>query len=241
LEQTLPKIAFHKYVSVIDVTPIKLITMIDKKKSLATYLENCFPQFEKELKEEIIESASLMNLPADTLMMDIGQKVEVIPLIVSGCVKVFREDEDDNELFMYYLGPGEACAITMICSAREGYSKIKAFPEEETTFIVVPIAKLDLWMPKYKSWYYFVMDTYQDRFEELLKVVDGIAFHRMDERLLEYLEKNSVAGNTPFIQKTHYQIAQELNSSREVITRLLKKLEQRGMVRVNRNQIELLN
>lgn len=215
--------------------------MIDKKTSIATYLENCFPQFEKELNEEILESASLMTLPADTLMMDIGQKVEIIPLIVSGCVKVFREDEDDNELFMYYLGPGEACAITMICSAREGYSKIKAFSEEETTFIVVPIAKLDLWMPKYKSWYYFVMDTYQDRFEELLKVVDGIAFHRMDERLMEYLEKNSAAGNSSFILKTHYQIAQELNSSREVITRLLKKLEQRGMVRVNRNQIELLN
>ncbi len=210
-------------------------------KSLGSYLEHSFPQFENELKKEILESASLLTLPADTLMMDIGQKVEVIPLIVSGSVKVFREDEDDHELFMYYLGPGEACAITMICSAREGYSKIKAIPEEETTVIVVPIAKLDLWMPKYKSWYYFVMDTYQDRFEELLKVVDGIAFHRMDERLIEYLEKNAVANQNATVHKTHQQIAQELNSSREVITRLLKKLEHRGVVRVNRNQIELLS
>jgi CRP/FNR family transcriptional regulator len=106
---------------------------------------------------------------------------------------------------------------------------------------VVPIAKLDEWMPKYKSWYYFVMDTYQDRFEELLKVVDGIAFHRMDERLIEYLEKNAEANQSNSIHKTHQQIAQELNSSREVITRLLKKLEQRGVVRVNRNQIQLIN
>ncbi|TFV94589.1 Crp/Fnr family transcriptional regulator [Algoriphagus kandeliae] len=210
------------------------------KKQIGEFLELCYPTFEAGLKEEILSIATLQVLPPDALMMDIGQKVEIIPLIVSGQVKVFREDEDDHELFLYYLGPGEACAITMICSAREGYSKIKAIPEEETIIISVPISKLDEWMPKYQSWYYFVMDTYQDRFEELLKVVDGIAFHRMDERLLEYLEKNSAASQSSIIHKTHQQIAQELNSSREVITRLLKKLEQRGVVRVNRNQIELL-
>jgi len=211
------------------------------KKEISNYLDFCFKDFESDLKEEILDCADLLVLPADDLMMDIGQKVEIIPLIVSGQVKVFREDEDDHELFMYYLGPREACAITMICSAREGYSKIKAIPEEETTVIVVPISKLDEWMPKYKSWYYFVMDTYQDRFEELLKVVDGIAFHRMDERLIEYLEKNAEASQSNSIHKTHQQIAQELNSSREVITRLLKKLEQRGVVKVNRNQIQLIS
>jgi len=214
--------------------------MTDNKKNLITLLNQNFPQFENNLKEEILQCAELKTLESDALMMDIGQRVEVIPLIVSGSVKVFREDEDDHELFLYYLGPGEACAITMICSAREGYSKIKAIPEEETSVIVVPISKLDLWMPKYKSWYYFVMDTYQDRFEELLKVVDGIAFHRMDERLIEYLEKNAAVSHNAIVHKTHLQIAQELNSSREVITRLLKKLEQRGVVRVNRNQIELI-
>lgn len=197
--------------------------MTDNKNNLGNFLEECFPQFEKDLKAEILACSRLNILAVDTLMMDIGQKVEEIPLIVSGCVKVFREDEDDHELFLYYLGPGEACAITMICSAREGYSKIKAIAEEKTTVIVVPIDKLDLWMPKYKSWYYFVMDTYQDRFEELLKVVDGIAFHRMDERLIEYLEKNAEASQNATVHKTHLQISQELNSSREVITRLLKK------------------
>lgn len=211
------------------------------KKEIEQHLEVNFSEFEKDLREEILSCAKLEFLEADTLMMDIGQKVEIIPLIVQGQVKVYREDENDHELFMYYLGPGEACAITMICSAREGYSKIKAIPEEETTVIAVPIAKLDEWMPKYKSWYYFVMDTYQDRFEELLKVVDGIAFHQMDERLLEYLEKNAAATQSNVIHRTHQQIAQELNSSREVITRLLKKLEQRGRVKVNRNQIELVN
>ena len=107
--------------------------------------------------------------------------------------------------------------------------------------ISVPISKLDEWMGKYPTWYYFVMDTYQDRFEELLKVVDGIAFHQMDERLVEYLRKNADVSHSQLVHKTHQQIAHELNSSREVVSRLLKKLEQRGVVRVNRNQIELLD
>ena len=92
-----------------------------------------FPDFEIELRGEILASGTLSILPADTLMMDIGQKVEIIPFIVQG--QVFRGDENDHELFMYYLGPGEACAITMICSAREGYTKIKAIPEEQTTIV----------------------------------------------------------------------------------------------------------
>lgn len=214
--------------------------MADKKKDFSALLDQYFPQFEIQLKEEILECAELRTLPADALMMDIGQRVEVIPLIVSGSVKVFREDEHDHELFLYYLVPGEACAVTMVCSASEGFSKIIAIPEEETQVIEVPIAKLDLWIPKYKSWYQFVMETNQVRFEELLKVVDGIAFHRMDERLIEYLEKNAAVSHNAIVHKTHLQIAQELNSSREVITRLLRKLEQRGVVRVNRNQIELI-
>jgi CRP/FNR family transcriptional regulator len=214
--------------------------MADKKKDFSALLDQYFPQFENQLKEEILECAELRTLSPDALMLDIGQRMEVIPLIVSGSVKVFREDEHDHELFLYYLGPGEACAVTMVCSAREGFSKVLAIPEEETQVIEIPLAKLDHWIPKYKSWYHFVMDTNQVRFEELLRVVDGIAFHRMDERLIEYLEKNAAFSHNAIVHKTHLQIAQELNSSREVITRLLKKLEQRGVVRVNRNQIELI-
>ena len=200
-----------------------------------------FPDFENELVNKIAEEGELVLFPADDLIMDIGQKVEQIPLIVNGIVKVFREDEEDNEIFLYYLNPGEACAITLICSAREGFSKIKAIPMEDTTAVVLPISKLDEWMPKYQSWYLFVMDSYQDRFEELLKVVDAIAFRQMDERLIEYLEKTAVASQSKLIKETQSQIALELNSSREVVGRLLKKLEQQGRVKVSRNQIELLS
>lgn len=200
-----------------------------------------FPQFENELFQEIIKEGQLVLFPEGELMMDIGQRVELIPLIVKGTVKIFREDEDDHEIFLYYLKEGEACAITLICSAREGHSKIKAIPIEDTTAIVLPIKKLDEWMFKYKSWYYFVMDSYQEKFEELLKVVEEIAFHQMDERLLAYLRKSVEANNSNIIKATHQQIAGELNTSREVVGRLLKKLEQNGTVIIGRNQIELIN
>ena len=205
------------------------------------FLKANFPQFENELFQEIIKEGQLVLFPEGELMMDIGQRVELIPLIVKGTVKIFREDEDDHEIFLYYLKEGEACAITLICSAREGHSKIKAIPIEDTTAIVLPIKKLDEWMFKYKSWYYFVMDSYQEKFEELLKVVEEIAFHQMDERLLAYLRKSVEANNSNIIKATHQQIAGELNTSREVVGRLLKKLEQNGTVIIGRNQIELIN
>jgi len=215
--------------------------MMGAKGNLKGLLKANFPQFENDLFEEIIKEGQLVLFPEDELMMDIGQRVEQIPLIVKGTVKIFREDEKDHEIFLYYLKEGEACAITLICSAREGYSKIKAIPIEDTTAIVLPIKKLDEWMFKYKSWYYFVMDSYQEKFEELLKVVEEIAFHQMDERLLAYLRKSVEANNSNIIKATHQQIAGELNTSREVVGRLLKKLEQSRTVKIGRNQIELIN
>ncbi|MCH6199381.1 Crp/Fnr family transcriptional regulator [Aquiflexum sp. LQ15W] len=214
--------------------------MMGAKGDLKGLLAANFSQFEKELFEEIVKEGQLVLFPEGELMMDIGQRVEQIPLIVQGTVKVFREDEADHEIFLYYLKEGEACAITLICSEREGYSKIKAIPIEDTIAITLPIKKLDEWMFKYKSWYYFVMDSYQERFEELLKVVEEIAFHQMDERLLAYLRKWVEVNHSPTIKATQQQIANELNTSREVVGRLLKKLEQDGTVKIGRHQIEVI-
>lgn len=211
------------------------------KGDLKVLLAANFSQFEKELFEEIVKEGQLVLFPEGELMMDIGQRVEQIPLIVQGTVKVFREDEEDHEIFLYYLKEGEACAITLICSEREGYSKIKAIPVEDTIAIILPIKKLDEWMFKYKSWYYFVMDSYQERFEELLKVVEEIAFHKMDERLLAYLRKWVEVNHSPTVKVTQQQIANELNTSREVVGRLLKKLEQNRTVKIGRNQIEVID
>ena len=215
--------------------------MMGVKGDVKTLLKANFPDFEKELIEEIVREGELVLYPEEELMMDLGQQVKQIPLIVKGTIKIIREDEEGHEIFLYYLKEGEACAITLICSAREGYSKIKAIPQEDTTAINIPIEKLDEWMFQYKSWYYFVMASYQYRFEELLKVVDEIAFHHMDERLLTYLRKAVDVNNSQILKATQQQIASELNTSREVVGRLLKKLEQNGTVKIGRNQIEVLD
>jgi CRP/FNR family transcriptional regulator len=160
-------------------------------------------------------------------------------LILEGMVKIFRENEDGNEFLMYYLQPGEACAISLVCASKMEASKVMAKTMENTTILMIPIQLMDEWMSKYKSWYYFVLETYRNRFEELLTLIDQVAFRNMDERLLFYLQKYKEVNQTNTINLSHQQIADELNSSREVISRLLKKMEQRNLVALHRNFIEL--
>jgi len=186
---------------------------------------------------EFEKVAEIRQVPAGMSMMDIGQYIKQIPLLVEGLIKVFREDEEGNELFLYYIYPGQACAISFVCSARERISQIRAEALDECKILSVPIEKMDPWMTNYKVWYYYVLETYRSRFEEVLKTVDSIAFHRMDERLMDYLQKNVDATGNSVLQATHQDIAYELNTSREVISRLLKKLEQKGHIKLGRNQI----
>ena len=171
--------------------------------------------------------------------MDIGEDIEQIPLLYKGMVKIFREDEQGNELFLYHLYPGEACAISFVCSMKEKKSKIKALTVEDSEFITVPINRMDDFMLKFKSWYYFVLETFNFRFEELLSTVDEIAFHQMDERLVNYLVKSAQAIGSRTVETSHQTIANELNSSREVVSRLLKTMEGQGKVKLGRGRIQL--
>lgn len=172
--------------------------------------------------------------------MQTGQNMRSTVLIVEGLVKLYREGEDGNEFFMYYLQPGDACALSMICATRQQTSEVTAKAVETTTGLMIPISLMDTLMKEYKTWYYFVLETYRSRFEELLTVIDNIAFKSMDERLKFYLEKQFRDLGTRSVYVTHGQIANDLNSSREVISRLLKKMEQRGEVVLHRNYIEYL-
>jgi CRP/FNR family transcriptional regulator len=139
---------------------------------------------------------------------------------------------------MYYLEPGEACALSILCAAQQEKSEIMAKAVKDSTLMLVPVEQTEMWMNEYKSWYRFVVGTYRSRFEELLQTLDSIAFKSLDERLLFYLKRHlDISG--PRIELSHQQIAEELNSSREVISRLLKKLEQRGLVTLHRNVIEI--
>jgi len=161
-------------------------------------------------------------------------------LVVEGLVKLYREAEDGSEFFMYYIQPGSACALSMICSTKQETSEVKASAVEKTTVLTVPTSLMDELMKTYKTWYYFVLETYRARFEELLLVIDHISFKAMDERLEFYLEKQHLELNTRTLMLTHSEIARDLNSSREVISRLLKKMEQQKKVILHRSYIEYL-
>jgi CRP/FNR family transcriptional regulator len=204
------------------------------------YIEKLFPDFEFALKEKLIEIAELKTFAEGEMMMETGQYFRSTMLIVKGKVKLYREGDEGGEFFMYYLEPGNACALSLICATKQQTSEIKAKAVNETVALTIPIGMMDVLMKDYKSWYYFVLETYRTRFEELLTVLDGIAFKALDERLLFYLKNQYKNSGVRELQITHQEIANDLNSSREVISRLLKKLEQRGEVVLHRNSIEWL-
>ncbi|MBC8985296.1 Crp/Fnr family transcriptional regulator [Pedobacter sp. N36a] len=208
--------------------------------SITNYVESLFPTFEPGLKKVLIESGDLKTFDAGEMIMQTGQNMRSTILIVEGLVKLYREGDDGNEFFMYYLQPGNACALSMICATRQETSQVMAKAVEPTKGLMIPISLMDTLMKEYKSWYYFVLETYRNRFEELLTVIDNISFKSMDERLEFYLAKQHRDLNTRKLQITHSEIANDLNSSREVISRLLKKMEQRGTLSLHRNYISYL-
>ncbi len=195
-----------------------------------------FPLFDLPLATFIHEKAESRIFKPGELLMRPGQFFKYAMLVVSGRVKLYREGEDGGEFFMYFIEEGSACALSMLCMARSQSSTVMATVVEEAEVIMIPIQYIDILMRDYPSWYTFVIETYRFRFEELLNVVDQIAFKNMDERLLWYLSRQAEAmGNE--INLTHQQIANDLNSSREVISRLLKKLEKTGQIITERNTI----
>lgn len=206
----------------------------------AEELMRIFPMFDKQLATFISEIAESRTFEEGTIMMKTGQYFKAAMLIISGKVKLYRESEDGSEFFMYFLESGNACALSMICATRNQQSQIMAVASEETEVLMIPIRYMDDLMTRYKGWYYFVLETYRSRFEELLVVIDNIAFKNMDERLEWYLKQQ--AGKLgPHLHITHQQIANDLSSSREVISRLLKKMEKNGVLTLHRNSIELLS
>lgn len=204
-------------------------------------IQSRYPQIaEKALQEEIAEVGKIMHFQAGQVIMDTGNYVKVLPLVIDGVIKVVREDEEGNELFLYYLQAGETCSMSFTCCLMHKRSEIRTIAEEETTLIGIPIRYVDEWMTRYQSWKNFVMKTYDFRMMELIRTIDDIAFKKMDERLVSLLEKKAEATDSRIIQATHQELAYDLNASREAVSRLLKQLENEGVVRLGRNKIELL-
>lgn len=196
--------------------------------------------FEPELVRALEKHARLVEVKAGETILELGQMVRVMPIILSGTVKVSRIDDDGRELLLYYVNPNESCAMTFTCCMQQYPSEIQAVAEEDVVMLSIPINFMDEWLVKYPTWKSFVMKTIRNRFNEMLNVIDQIAFQKLDERLVYYLkEKSKVTGST-LINLSHEQIASELATTRVVISRLLKALENDKKVLLYRNQIKLL-
>ncbi len=202
-----------------------------------------FPQLaERALQDEIAEGGQLFHYQAEEVIMDFESYVKMVPLIVDGSIKVTREDErDGKEMILYFLGPGETCSMSFTCCMMNKKSQIRTQAVEDTTLIGIPIRYMDAWMSRYQSWKNFVMQSYDAKMMELVRVLDSVAFEDMDRRLQKYLRARAKSIGTRELQVTHQEIASDLNASREAISRLLKKLENIGEVELGRNRIKLLS
>ena len=205
-------------------------------------LKASFPIFSQtDLVREILEKGQVLELPAGHQILDTDDFVNIIPLVIEGSIKVLREDDLGHEILLYYIQPGESCAMTLSSCLKRERSSVKAIAQTPTTAIAVPVDIIYHFLRKYPSWNDFIVDTYSRRFNEILEVVDTIAFQKMDMRLLKYLfDKGRVLGSSHFrISKT--DIAKDLNSSREVISRLLRQMEKNGLIRQDGSDLELLD
>ncbi|MGK0385960.1 MAG: CRP/FNR family transcriptional regulator [Patiriisocius sp.] len=197
--------------------------------------------FEDALINEILQVGTYKEVPEGFKLMEIGGYIKGMPLLVSGAIKILREDKNGDELLLYYLEKGETCSMTMTCCMGQTKSEIRAIAETDAKLIMIPIRKMEEWTSKYRSWRNFVFESYHNRLNEMLQTIDSIAFDNLDARLLHYLREKIRINKENIIHNTHQEIAYELHSSRVVISRLLKKLENLGKIELHRNHIQIIN
>jgi CRP/FNR family transcriptional regulator len=204
-------------------------------------ISNHFPNLERDLVKEMLTVGSIKTLTGGETIIRTGQNIRSAILVLDGLIKVYREDDDGNEFFMYYLDAGKACAISLVCGLGKETSGLMAKAVSASTVLTIPVEYVDGWMGKYKSWAQFAVSSYRERFDELLRTIDHIAFRNMDERLVFYLKRHQEKMKTNFVHISFTEIAQDLNSSREVISRLMKKLADKGFVKLHPSEIELID
>ncbi|MGB5988646.1 MAG: Crp/Fnr family transcriptional regulator [Marinifilaceae bacterium] len=207
--------------------------MIDRK-----IIQEHFPTFEIALVDEIIKEGTLVNLDIDDLLISEGQYIKAFPLVLQGSIKISRMDNVGDELLLYYLNKGEVCTMALTCCSTGVRSNIKAIVTQDADIIKIPVKYIDEWMFKYPTWKKFIMDSFRYRFDELLMTIDSIAFMKMDERLLKYFKNFYQTSNEKIFTGSHQDIANDLHSSREVISRLLKQMENKKLVILSRNKID---
>lgn len=197
--------------------------------------------FEKKLVDEIMETAEPISFKEGDVVMDYGKKIAFLPMVISGTMRVMRRDEEDREILLYYLSDNESCAMAYACCMEAKRSEIRAIAEDNVVLIKIPHEKLDEWLVKYPSWKSYIFNSFSHRFNELLKSLQSIAFHKLDERLVSYLKNKTKVSGKSSLLLSHNQIAEELGTSRVVISRLLKQLENDKKLVLYRNEIKLLS
>lgn len=196
--------------------------------------------FEEDLMKEILEVSKIQDFKEGDIIIDFNENIKSMPLMLTGAIKILREDFDEGELLLYFIEKGDTCAMSMACCLGKAKSEIRAIAETDGQLILIPVAKMNEWLGKYVTWRNFVFNSYNNRLKEMLTAIDNLAFMNMDERLLNYLLEKSKINNSNQIQNTHQQIAYDLNTSRVVVSRILKALENKGKIKLNRAYIELL-
>lgn len=205
-----------------------------------TSLDQLQSIFEPGLLKEIQQFGVLQNFHEGDLIMDYGKYIRMMPIVLKGTVKVYRLDENGNEILLYYLSSSESCSMAYSCCVEAKKSEVKAVAEDDVELIAIPHVKLDDWLCTYPSWKNYIMRSFNERFIELLRSIESIAFHKLDERLIAYLKEKKRLSGSSVIRASHYQIADELATSRVVISRLLKQLENSKKIILYRNEIKLL-
>lgn len=201
-------------------------------------IRKTFPFLEKDLVSEIAEASQLLELKPDQSIMGEGDYIKSFPMVIEGCLRVVRLSEDGNELLLYYLNQGEICAMALTCCMGLQKSNIKMTAEEDSLILAIPVDKPEKWMSEYKTWKEFMMYSYRKRFEELLNTIDSISFTKLDERIIRFFDDRYKSTGKTIFNGTHQEIALQLNTSREVISRLLRNLEKNNQVVTERHSID---
>ncbi len=196
--------------------------------------------FQTLLKGEVDEAGQVKSFPAGTVIINFNSYISSIPIILSGSIKVIRTDEEGREILLYYIKPGESCIMSFLAGMHNDTSKIKAIVEEDAELLLIPVDKAKQWIRDFPEWTDFILNLYQKRFEELLEVVNAIAFQKADIRLMNLLNQKSQLFNSREIKVTHQQLADETGLSREAVSRILKQLEKDGLLSIARNKIILM-
>ncbi|WP_295984267.1 Crp/Fnr family transcriptional regulator [uncultured Algibacter sp.] len=195
---------------------------------------------DEDLITEISKNGILKKFKKDDIIIDINQSLNFIPLLLTGDIKIIREDKDGNELLMYFLEAGETCTMSLSCCLGTTKSKIRAVAEKDSSLVMIPVENMQKWFHNNASWRNFILQSYQIRFDEMLEAIDNLAFMKMDERLYKYLKNMAMVDESKTISIKHQDIAEDLNTSRVVVSRLLKKLENENKIELGRNKIVII-